>query len=69
MLTSSAYIAPLSALWKLGDQQEHAFDIPEEYFVQFSNLSSERIIGTSDVVGSVSVSVSPADFLLTFLTS
>ncbi|VDO87390.1 unnamed protein product [Heligmosomoides polygyrus] len=50
LLTSSAYIAPLSALWKLGDQQEHAFDIPEEYFVQFSNLSSERIIGTSDVI-------------------
>ncbi|VDL71682.1 unnamed protein product [Nippostrongylus brasiliensis] len=54
LLTSSAYISPLSALWKLGDQQEHGFDIEDEYFVQFSNLSSDRIIGTSDVVGSVS---------------
>ncbi|RCN53505.1 LisH protein [Ancylostoma caninum] len=53
LLTSSAYISPLSALWRLGDQQEHAFDLPEEYFVQFSNLSSERIIGTCDVTGSL----------------
>ncbi|KAK5970343.1 LisH domain-containing protein [Trichostrongylus colubriformis] len=53
LLTSSAYITPLSALWKLGDQQEYAFDIPDEYFVQFSNLSSEKIIGTSDVVGTI----------------
>ncbi|WKY05016.1 hypothetical protein Q1695_005767 [Nippostrongylus brasiliensis] len=53
LLTSSAYISPLSALWKLGDQQEHGFDIEDEYFVQFSNLSSDRIIGTSDVVGSI----------------
>ncbi|KAK6019582.1 LisH [Ostertagia ostertagi] len=53
LLTSSAYITPLSALWKLGDQQEYALDIPDEYFVQFSNLSSEKIIGTSDVVGTI----------------
>ncbi|XGW32162.1 hypothetical protein V3C99_010381 [Haemonchus contortus] len=53
LLTSSAYITPLSALWKLGDQQEYALGIPDEYFVQFSNLSSEKIIGTSDVVGTM----------------
>ncbi|KAK6059694.1 LisH, partial [Cooperia oncophora] len=53
LLTSSAYITPLSALWKLGDQQEYALDIPDEYFVQFSNLSSEKIIGTSDIVGTI----------------
>ncbi|KHJ95098.1 LisH protein [Oesophagostomum dentatum] len=53
LLTSSAYISPLSALWRLGDQQEHAFDLPEEYFVQFTNLSSEKIIGTCDVTGSL----------------
>ncbi|KJH52125.1 hypothetical protein DICVIV_01711 [Dictyocaulus viviparus] len=53
LLTSSAYISPLSALWKLGDQQEHAFDLAGEYFVQFSNLTSDKIISTSDVVGSL----------------
>lgn len=53
LLTSSAYISPLSALWKLGDQQEHAFDLAGEYFVQFSNLTSDKIISTNDVVGSL----------------
>uniref|UniRef100_A0A0K0CU89 LisH domain-containing protein n=1 Tax=Angiostrongylus cantonensis TaxID=6313 RepID=A0A0K0CU89_ANGCA len=50
LLTSSAFISPLSALWKLGDQQEHAFDLAAEYFVQFPNLTSDRIISTNDVV-------------------
>ncbi|VDM58361.1 unnamed protein product [Angiostrongylus costaricensis] len=53
LLTSSAFISPLSALWKLGDQQEHAFDLAGEYFVQFPNLTTDRIISTNDVVATL----------------
>ncbi|CAB3405775.1 unnamed protein product [Caenorhabditis bovis] len=47
LLTSSAFVRPLSALWKLGQTQEMLQVFKDDNWVKFSNLNLDRIIGTS----------------------
>lgn len=46
LLTSSAFVKPLSILWRVTETQDHLIDFTDEYFVEFSNYSADRIIGT-----------------------
>ncbi|VDM95391.1 unnamed protein product [Thelazia callipaeda] len=46
LLTSSAFVKPLSSLWRIGETQEHLINFPDEYFVEFSKTVQDRIIGT-----------------------
>uniref|UniRef100_A0A0M3HUU8 DDB1- and CUL4-associated factor 1 n=1 Tax=Ascaris lumbricoides TaxID=6252 RepID=A0A0M3HUU8_ASCLU len=48
LLTSSAFVKPLSSLWRIGETQEHMLDFHDEYFVEFSKRSQDRIIGTRE---------------------
>ncbi|EFO23215.2 hypothetical protein LOAG_05271 [Loa loa] len=46
LLTSSAFVKPLSSLWRIGETQEHMINFPDEYFVEFNKTAQDRIIGT-----------------------
>ncbi|CAI5448478.1 unnamed protein product [Caenorhabditis angaria] len=46
LLTSSAFVRPLSALWRLGHAMELLHIFNEDSTVKFSNSSLDRIIGT-----------------------
>ncbi|KAL3982548.1 hypothetical protein ACH3XW_47600 [Acanthocheilonema viteae] len=46
LLTSSAFVKPLSSLWRIGETQEHMINFPDEYFVEFNKTVQDRIIGT-----------------------
>lgn len=56
MLTSSAFVRPLSMLWRLGETQEHVRDFADEYFIEFGNTTTERLVGTQGVQATVSTS-------------
>lgn len=46
LLTSSLYVRPLSALWRLGDAPEVIHSFQEDTEMDFGQLGKERIIGT-----------------------
>lgn len=46
LLTSSAWRRPLSALWNFTDAFEMKHSFEEDYYMEFSKLSQERIVGT-----------------------
>ncbi|VDN37681.1 unnamed protein product [Gongylonema pulchrum] len=46
LLTSSAFVCPLSSLWRIGETQEHMINFPDEYHVEFCKMGQDRIIGT-----------------------
>ncbi|MFH4974522.1 hypothetical protein AB6A40_001231 [Gnathostoma spinigerum] len=48
LLTSSAFVKPLSSLWKIGETQQHMINFPDECFVEFSNRTLDKIIGTEE---------------------
>ncbi|VDM26031.1 unnamed protein product [Toxocara canis] len=48
LLTSSAFVKPLSSLWRIGETQEHMINFPDEYFVEFSKRCQDRIVGTQE---------------------
>ena len=54
LLTSSAYIGPLSALWRLGDTQELLYNLPDDLYVNFANLTTDLLIGTNGQIATVS---------------
>lgn len=57
LLTSSAYIGPLSALWRLGDTQELLYNLPDDLYVNFANLTTDLLIGTNGQIATVSNSL------------
>ena len=57
LLTSSAYIGPLSALWRLGDTQELLYNLPDDLYVNFANLTTDLLIGTNGQIATVSYSL------------
>lgn len=46
LLTSSAWRRPLSALWTFTDVFEMKYSFEEDYYIEFSKLSQDKIIGT-----------------------
>lgn len=46
MLTSSLYVRPLSALWRMGETAEILHSFQEDTEMNFGQLGKERIIGT-----------------------
>lgn len=62
LLTSSAFVKPLSSLWRIGETQEHMINFPDEYFVEFNKTVQDRIIGTQGSKATVFFQLS---FLLT----
>ncbi|PAV92152.1 hypothetical protein WR25_05321 isoform B [Diploscapter pachys] len=53
LLTSSAYIGPLSALWRLGDTQELLYNLPDDLYVNFANLTTDLLIGTNGQIATM----------------
>ncbi|CAD6194594.1 unnamed protein product [Caenorhabditis auriculariae] len=48
LLTSSAFMRPLSALWRLGESAELLAHFPDDSCIRFSNLGTEKILGTEN---------------------
>ncbi|GMT25335.1 hypothetical protein PFISCL1PPCAC_16632 [Pristionchus fissidentatus] len=49
LLTSGLFMNPQSTLWRLGDQQTHLMDFPDDMYVQFNNAAvQDRIVGTTN---------------------
>lgn len=46
MLTSSAYVKPYSALWRVGELVEDMYKFDDDHFVEFSKWHQDRIVGT-----------------------
>uniref|UniRef100_A0A914X2Z4 LisH domain-containing protein n=1 Tax=Plectus sambesii TaxID=2011161 RepID=A0A914X2Z4_9BILA len=46
LLTSSAFVKPISSLWRVGETLEHKCDFSEETYVEFSKFPQDRAIGT-----------------------
>lgn len=53
ILTSSAYVRPLSALWRLGEAMTRMYVYKEDTCVRFANTTQQRIIGTNGTKASV----------------
>uniref|UniRef100_A0A8R1DTK7 Uncharacterized protein n=1 Tax=Caenorhabditis japonica TaxID=281687 RepID=A0A8R1DTK7_CAEJA len=53
VLTSSAYVRPLSALWRLGERMERMHIYRSDSIVKFANTSVQRIVGTCGEQASV----------------
>lgn len=48
LLTSGLFMNPMSTLWRLGDQQTHLMDFPDDTAVQFNNGPVQNlIVGTT----------------------
>ncbi|GMR49065.1 hypothetical protein PMAYCL1PPCAC_19260, partial [Pristionchus mayeri] len=49
LLTSGLFMNPMSTLWRLGDQQTHLMDFPDDTAVQFNNGPAQHlIVGTTN---------------------
>ncbi|GMS96742.1 hypothetical protein PENTCL1PPCAC_18917, partial [Pristionchus entomophagus] len=49
LLTSGLFMNPQSTLWRLGDQQTHLMDFPDDTAVQFNNAALQNlIVGTTN---------------------
>ncbi|CAJ0573766.1 unnamed protein product, partial [Mesorhabditis spiculigera] len=47
LLTSSAFVRPYSSVWRLGETQEHMYDLAEEIHLEYGRRGSDKILGTS----------------------